>query len=574
MQQMNNQQNKDNPLKDALLSCKVMVKFVLVFGCLINLLMLSTPLYSMQVLDRVLSSQNKDTLLMLTLVIILALALLGLIQAARSFAMNKMGSWLEDRLSETVFSNSIRLALESKAMANSQQLRDLQTVKTFLTSPGLISIMDMPWAIIFIIVLFILHPAIGSLAVIAGAVLVVFGLIADRATKPMIEMNNENFIKSMRQVDQATRNADVIEVMGMKKNVIASWQGMNQEVQKTQNLVTKRQAVFMEITKFFRLVIQISVTALGAYLVMQGQITSGTIIASSSLVGRALAPFEAAITSWKGFITCRKSYERLTKSFARYSDESGRMSLPEPEGRIEVENMYFAPQGVPRHILKGVNFSLDQGDILAIIGPSASGKTTLAKLLVGIFNPSIGAVRIDGASLTDWKKEELGPHIGYLPQDVELFSGTIKENIARMNANPNPDDVVMAAQLTGVHDMILQLPLGYDTNIGLEGSMLSGGQKQRIGLARTFYGEPKFIVLDEPNASLDTQGEEALMTAISVAKEKGITTIIISHKTSILTVVDKILVMKDGMVASFGPKKEIMDKLKQAQQMGAGNLAA
>ena len=232
----------DNPLKEALLSCKVMVKFVLLFGCLINLLMLSTPLFSMQVLDRVLSSQNTDTLLMLTLVIILALSLLGLIQAARAFAMNKMGAWLEDKLSEVVFSNSIRLALESKAMANSQQLRDLQTVKTFLTSPGLISIMDMPWAIIFIIVLFILHTSIGFLVLISGVVLIIFGIIADRSTKPLIEMNNENFIKSMRQVDQSTRNAEVIEVMGMKNNIIASWQKMNQDVQKTQNLVTKRQA--------------------------------------------------------------------------------------------------------------------------------------------------------------------------------------------------------------------------------------------------------------------------------------------------------------------------------------------
>lgn len=521
----------------------------------------------MQVLDRVLSSQNTDTLMMLTLVIILALALLALIQAARSFAMNKMGAWFENKLSETVFSNSIRISLESKAMANSQQLRDLQTVKTFLTSPGIISIMDMPWAIIFIIVLFILHTAIGTLAIISGAVLIIFGIIADRSTKPLIEMNNDNYIKSMRQVDQSTRNAEVIEVMGMRKNIISSWQNINQEVQQTQNLVAKRQAVFTEITKFFRLVIQISVTALGAYLVIQGQITSGTIIASSSLVGRALAPFEQAIQSWKGFVNCRKSYMRLTKSFERYVDDSDKMSLPEPEGKIDVENVYFAPVGVPKHILKGVNLSLDKGDVLAIIGASASGKTTLAKLLVGIYNPSIGAIRIDGASIKDWKKEELGPHIGYLPQDIELFSGTIKENIARMNINPNPDDVVVAAQLSGVHDMVLQLPNGYDSNVGLDGSMLSGGQKQRIGLARAFYGNPKFIVLDEPNASLDTQGEEALMTAIAVAKEQGITTVIISHKTSILTAVDKVLVMKDGMVAAFGPKKEIMEKLNKEKHV-------
>ena len=571
MKHLLNTPEQQTPLKKALFSCRIMVKYALLFGCLVNLLMLSTPLFSMQVLDRVLGSQNTNTLLMLVLVIILALALLGLIQAARSFAMNKMANWLENRLSETVFSNSIRLSLESKAMANSQQLRDLQTVKTFLTSPGLISIMDMPWAIIFIIVLFILHTYLGALSVIASTVLVIFGLIADRATKPLIEINNENFIKSMRQVDQSTRNAEVIEVMGMKKNIIASWQNMNQDVQKTQNLVTKRQSIFMEVTKFFRLIIQISVTAVGALLVIRGEITSGTIIASSSLVGRALAPFEAAINSWKGFVTCRKSYERLAKSFTRYSNEGGKMSLPEPEGIIEVENVYFAPAGMQKHILKGIGFSLNKGEVLAIIGPSASGKTTLAKLLVGIANPNIGTVRIDGASLKDWKKEELGPHLGYLPQDVELFSGTVKENIARMEADPNSQDVVIAAQLAGVHDMVLQLSQGYDTNVGFDGSMLSGGQKQRIGLARAFYGSPKFIVLDEPNASLDTQGEDALMMAISVAKEKGITTIIISHKTSVLDIVDKVLVMKDGMLASFGPKKEVMEKLKKAQLItGAG----
>ena len=573
MQKSYNKKNKSNPLKEALISCNIMIKFVLLFGCLINLLMLSTPIFSMQVLDRVLSSQNTNTLLMLMLIIILALFLLGSIQAARSFAMNKMGSWLEHKLSETVFSNSIKLALESKSMANSQQLRDLQTVKTFLTSPGLISIMDMPWAIIFIIVLFVLHKAIGILALISGTILIVFGIISDKVTKPLIEMNNKNFIKSMKQADQATRNAEVIEVMGMRENIISSWQKINQAVQHTQNLVTKRQAIFIEITKFFRLMIQISVTALGAYLVIQGQITSGTIIASSSLVGRALAPFEAAMTSWKGFITCKDSYRRLEKSFTRYQNDDDKMSLPSPEGNIDVENLYYSPPGAFRHILKGVNLSLKKGEVLGIIGPSASGKTTLAKLLVGINDPSIGTVRIDNASLKDWKKDELGPHLGYLPQDIELFSGSVKENIARMCINPNYEEVVIAAQLAGVHDMILKLPQGYNSNIGHDGSMLSGGQKQRIGLARVFYGNPKFIVLDEPNASLDTQGEEALMTAIAVAKEKEITTVIISHKTSILSIVDKILVMRDGMVATFGPKKEVLSTLKEAQLVDRSSLS-
>jgi PrtD family type I secretion system ABC transporter len=568
-----NKNNKPNQtvIDDALFSCRIMVKFVLLFGCLVNLLMLSTPLFSMQVLDRVIGSQSLETLVMLLLVIVLALALLSLIQAARSFAMNKLGAWFENKLSEVVLSNSFKQSLESRSMANSQALRDLQTVKTFLTSPNLVAIMDMPWALIFIIVLFILHVKIGCLAIISVAVLVIFGIIADRATKPMIEMNNDNFIKSMRYVDQSTRNAEVIEAMGMRKNVIGSWQLLNKEVQQTQNLVTKRQAVFAEITKFFRLLIQISVTALGAYLVIQGQLSTGAIIASSSLVGRALAPFEAAINSWKVFINCRKSYERLKNALIRYSEDTKKMQLPAPEGKIDVENLYYAPMGMQKHILKGINFSLEPGDILAIIGPSASGKTTLAKLLVGAYAPNIGSVRVDGASLKDWRKDDLGDHLGYLPQEVGLFSGTIKENIARMNSNPNHGDVIVASQLAGVHDMVLQLPQGYDSNIGFDGAMLSGGQKQRVGLARAFYGEPKFIVLDEPNASLDAEGEEALMTAIAVAKEKKITTVIISHKNSILSCVDKILIVKDGMMASFGPKKETLEKMQKAQVMGVPN---
>lgn len=560
------------PLKKILLSCRIIIKYILLFGCLVNLLMLSTPLFSMQVLDRVLSSGNKNTLLMLTLIIIMALALLGFIQSARAFAMNRMGSWIENKLSETVYSNSIRRSLNSKTMANSQQLRDLQTIKTFITSPGLISIMDMPWAIIFICVLFILHTAIGFLTLIAGTVLIIFGVIADRSTKPLIEANNENFLKSMRQVEQSTKNAEVIEVMGMKKNIIASWQIINQEVQQVQNLVSKRQTIFMEIIKFFRLVIQISVTAVGAYLVIKGEITSGTIIASSSLVGRALAPFESAINSWKGLIICKKSYERLSQSFLMYKSFN-KMSLPSPEGNIVVENIYFTPLGTQKYILKGINFTLKKGDILSIIGASASGKTTLAKLLVGSLNPNIGTIRIDGANIKDWNKNELGPYIGYLPQDVELFAGTVRENIARMNTHSHFEDVIVAAQLAGIHEMILRLPQGYDTNIGFDGAILSGGQRQRIGLARTFYGTPKFIVLDEPNASLDTEGEEALMTAISVAKEKGITTIIISHKKSILSAVDKILVIKDGTIISFGSTQEVLAKAKDKESIKQLNLA-
>ncbi len=557
--------NEVTPLKESLLACRAMVRYVLIFGFILNLLMLATPIYSMQVLDRVLSSNNTDTLLMLTLVIMLALSLQGLLQAARSFATNRMGSWFEAKLASTVFTNAIKSSLESKANANSQQLRDLQTIKTYITSPGLVAIMDTPWAIIFIIVLFMLHTWIGYLAVIGGSILILVGIIADRSTKTLLDANNDNFIRSMKYVDQATRNAEVIEVMGLRKNLIASWQKLNDKVQNTQALSTDRQAIFSEITKFVRTIIQILVTGLGAYLVIKNEFSSGAIIASSSLVGRALAPFEVAINSWKGYVNCKKSYERLNASFVKGSGSDNAMELPDPEGKIDVENVFYAPPGVQKHLIKGVSFSLNPGDTLAIIGHSGSGKTTLAKIIVGIWQPNIGAVRVDGASLRDWNRDQLGGYIGYLPQDVELFGGTIKENIGRMDSEANADDIIVAAQLAGVHDLILQLPKAYDTEIGIDGSFLSGGQRQRIGLARAFFGHPKLIVLDEPNSSLDTAGEAALSAAIEVAKEQKVTTIIISHRNTVLGLVDKLLVMRDGMMVAFGPRDEVL------KQMSANN---
>ncbi len=567
MQQINPAllQRQDTPLKDGLLACKVMLKYILFFGCMINLLLLSTPIYSMQVLDRVLSSGNLDTLLMLTLVIVLALVLLGFLQGARAFAMNRMGNWFEKKLSETVFASSVNASLISKGNANSQQMRDLQTIKTYITSPGLVAMMDLPWAMIFIIILFILHKAMGFLTIIGGVILIMVGLIADRATKPLLDQNNDNFIKSMRYVEQSARNAEVVKVMGMINNVISSWQKLNKKVQTTQSLTVERQAVFTEVTKLVRTVIQISVTGIGAYLCItdHGNFTSGAIIASSSLVGRALSPFEVAINSLKGYINCKKAYDRLNGSFVVSTAENTNMSLPKPEGRMEVENLYYAPLGAQKHILKGITFNLNAGETLVVVGPSASGKTTLAKVLVGCYEPSIGSVRIDGASLKDWKPTELGKYIGYLPQDVELFSGSVKENIARMDNDTDPDSVVMAAQLAGIHDMILQLPKAYETEIGPDGSVLSGGQKQRLGLARAFYGTPKLLVLDEPNASLDAVGEQALASAIEFAKEEKITTILISHRPSILNLADKIMVMKDGMMVAFGAKNELIGQVQK-----------
>jgi len=442
-------------------------------------------------------------------------------------------------------------------------MRDLQTIKTYLTSPGLVAMMDLPWALIFLAVLFLLHSAMGFLTIVGGSLLIVVGLIADRATKPLVESNNDNFIKSMRYLEQSARNAEVVKVMGMQEKVIKSWQKLNHQVQNTQSLTVERQAVFAEITKLIRTVIQISVTGIGAYLFINHQFSSGAIIASSSLVGRALSPFEVAINSLKGYVNCKKAYERLNNSFIITGQDEDNMSLPEPDGKLEVENLFFSPSGVQKHILKGITFSLNPGETLVVVGASASGKTTLAKVVVGCYEPSIGSIRLDGASLKDWKNNQLGDYLGYLPQDVELFSGTVKENIARMDADADSDAVIMAAQLAGIHEMILKLPKAYDTEIGPDGSVLSGGQRQMVGLARAFYGNPKLLVLDEPNANLDASGEAALSAAVDFAKEEKITTILISHRPSILNLADKIMVMKDGMMVAFGSKAELLGQVQK-----------
>lgn len=520
--------------------------------------MLASPIYSMQVLDRVISSGNTDTLLMLTLVITFSLLLLSLLQIGRSFALTKMSDWIDKQLSSKTFASSVRISLQSKTNVGSQQLRDLQTLRTYLTSPGVLTMVDLPWAIIFIIVLFIIHPWMGFISLIGGAILVGMSILSDKITKPLYETINDESIKNMRQVEQSTRNAEVIEVMGLLPNIIKNWQSQNIKIQSMQSLVGKKQSLLSESSKFIRMLLQILVTGLGAYLVLQGKISTGAIIASSSLMGRALAPFENAIIFWKGFISARKAYDRLSSSHQSVEKEENKMTLPIPEGRINLENVYYSPPNLQQFIIKGVSFSLNPGEILAIIGPSAAGKTTLAKLIAGALEPTNGAVRIDNANLQDWNKYELGLSIGYLPQNVELFNGTIKENIARMSSDALAEEVLIAAQIAGVHEMILKLPKAYDTEIGFDGSILSGGQRQRIALARAFFGNPKILILDEPNSNLDNIGEAALASALNIAKAKRITTIVVSHKNSILNIADKILILQDGSVVQFGTKESMM----------------
>jgi PrtD family type I secretion system ABC transporter len=556
-------------LHKALQACRVVYVYALMFGVMINLLMLASPIYSMQVLDRVLSSFHKETLLMLTLVIVFALVCLSLLQLGRAFVMQRMGAWLDAQLSPILFSYTVRNAAEKRTAGGSQAMRDLNTLRGFLTSPSFVTMLDTPWSIIFLIVLFILHPWLGWLAVMGGVLLVGLTYMNEKATKPLLDRSNEHYLKSMQLTEQANRNAEVITVMGLLPAVMKQWLSANNMFFSLQRTANSRAAILGETTKCIRMILQIAVTGVGAYLVIKHELSSGAIIASSTLVSRALSPFEAAIGSWKNCVAARKAYINLETLFKQYADDGEKISLPEPSGLLQVENVFYAPAPNQKPIVKSVGFELNPGEVLAVIGASASGKTTLAKLLVGAVRPSIGNVRLDGADMYSWSSEDKGKYIGYVPQNIELFSGTIKANIARMDPDAPSDAIIAAAKLAGVHDMILRLPQGYETDIGLEGSMLSGGQRQRLALARAFYGSPRFVVLDEPNSNLDSQGEAALADAISAAKARKVTTIVISHRTSLMSIVDKILIMKEGMAAAFGPRDQILAQLNGLPTPGA-----
>lgn len=560
-----NQINFHNPLKTALQHCRKAFIITFIFAFAVNVLMLLTSVYSLQVLDRVISSRNLETLLMLSLIVMAAYIALTLLQITRSFVLIKISEWLDTLLTPILFSHSISLAVLRSSVGANQALRDLDTVKNFLTSAGINTLFDAPWAIVYLAVIFILHPYLGYLTLVGGILLLCFAILNAYATSNKLNEANEHYMKSMYQSDIATRNAEVIEAMGMLPAINNNWAKFNQQKLLAQSVASYRNGIISNISKFLRMLLQMLVTAIGAYLVLKDPpigFTTGGMIAASILVGRALAPIDTAIETWKQITGARKAYQRLNATLDRPSLRPEAMALPAPFGRLNVENVFFAPpsanQQAAKYTLRGVNFSLDAGDILAVIGPSAAGKSSLAKLIVGVWKPLSGTVRLDDADVYSWSREDFGKYVGYLPQDVELFNGTIKDNIARMQTDADPEKVVEAAQIAGAHEMILHLPNGYNTDIGTGGSSLSGGQRQRIGLARAFFGDPKLVILDEPNANLDEIGEQALMRSLSSARSKKITTIVISHRPSILANVDKILILQEGSIVAFGPRDEVL----------------
>ncbi len=560
-----------NILDAALQKCRGAFIYVALFSLAMNLLLLMLPIFTLQVLDRVISSGSMDTLIMLSIVAAGCFAGLGLFQAVRSLTLVRLGEWLDRELGPKLLDISLSAAVLRPGASGSQNLRDLTVVRGFLTGPAITAIFDAPWSIIFIFVVFMIHPAPGFLSLFGGIMLIGLAILNEASVRGALGEANEKMVQSMTEVELAARNAEAVEAMGMMPAFLRRWSEKNSEVMSLQATASNRSALISSVTKGLRMILQIAVVSVGAYLVLQNSLTVGGIIACSILTGRALAPFEAAIGTWGAVTSFRKSYHRLKQVIDSVPQRPESIELPKPQGIIQVDKLIYATPGSNKPIVKGVTFSMAAGDSLGVVGPSAAGKSTLVKLLVGVWRPSSGVVRLDGADVYKWDREDFGKHVGYLPQDVELFAGTVRDNIARMQTNVPDEAIIAAAKMAEVHDMILHLPNGYETEIGVGGASLSAGQRQRIALARAFFGDPRFLVLDEPNASLDETGEAALVRALANAKAKKITTIVVTHRPALLNHVSHIMVLRDGLIADFGPTKEMLTKFSERTKQALAN---
>jgi ATP-binding cassette subfamily C protein EexD len=535
------------------------------FSAAVNLLMLVPVIYMLQVYDRVVSSGSYSTLAMLTLLMVALTAALGGFEWVRSMiliaASNRIEKNLRRRVSDATFKRAL---LTGGSVSNSQPLSDLSSLRQFLTGNGLFAFFDAPWFPIYVFVMFMFHPMFGYAAIFAGIVMIALAYTTEKVTSKKLQDANgkSNWINN--QVNGTLKNSEVIAAMGMADDLRHRQETRFDEVLTLQTEASRSAGLLQSLSKTFRMVMQSLLLGLGALLALRQEISPGMMIAGSLLLGRALAPIDMLVGTWKGFTLARGQYDRLGQLLVQIPKDADTMSLPAPTGKLSAEQVMVVPPGSKNIVVRGVNMELNAGEALGIVGPSASGKSCLARALLGIWPTYSGKVRLDGADIFAWNRAELGPYVGYLPQDIELFDGSISENICRFG-DVDPDKVVEAAKTAGVHELILHLPQGYDTIIGGSGGILSGGQRQRIGLARAIYGSPKYLVLDEPNSNLDDQGERELVEAIRRIKAEGATVIIITHRTMVLQCVDKILVMRDGAASHFGPRDQVLAALAAPQ---------
>lgn len=564
----------ENSLHDALNACRGSFIAVGFFSLFVNALMLVPTFYMLQVYGRVLTSASLSTLAMLTLIMTVLVVTLGALEWVRSRIMVRVSTRLDVLLSRQVYKASFKRALESGGMdASAQSLNDLTGLRQFLTGNGVFAFFDAPWLPIYIAVMFLFHPWYGWVAVGSALVLLLLAVINEKLTGAALAQANKEHIAATLQTTKNLRNAEVIASMGMLETLMARWTQRQRSVLLLQSRASDAGAMISTLSRTVRILVQSLILGLGAYLAVDHQVGPAMVFAGSVLLGRALAPLDLIIGSWKGFIAARSQYSRLNAILNRQLAQPEAMPLPAPEGYVQVENLIVAAPGAKTPIIKNISFSVPAGCAVGVIGPSAAGKSTLARALLGVWAPQHGVVRLDGADIEAWNKHALGPHLGYLPQDIELFEGSIAENIARFG-EVDAEKVILAARTAGVHEMILLLPDGYDTVIGGDGVMLSGGQRQRVGLARALYGSPRLIVLDEPNSNLDEVGDRALAAAIAQLKQAGATLVVITHRTNIVSQLDRLMVLNGGVISLYGPREQVLAELHAQQQAAQKHAAA
>lgn len=559
----------DNALTRVLSAGKHPFAIAAVFSFFSNVLYLALPLYTFQVYGKVLISQSIPSLVVLTAIVLFVFAVSSAIDDYRARILINYGVMLDQRVSGRVFAALFDAQVRGDPSARAQALRDLDQFRQTLTGAAAAVFFDLPWMPVFIVALYLIDPAVGVLATVGALVLLGLALLQERMIRPVMKDASDGQLRSYAFTDAALRNGEVVRAMGMLPTLGGSWAAHRAVAIERGAKASEISNTFTDIIKATRMGIQVLIIAIGAYLIMKAKIPQGLLFANMILASRALAPIEKIVASWDPLNNMVRAHGRLMQILAKAEPQPPATALPRPKGRLTAEALNFAPMGSTKLLLMNINLTVEPGETLGVIGPSGAGKSTLARLLVGIWRPNNGIVRLDGADVFSWDRADFGRHVGYLPQDTELFAGTIRDNIARFRLDVSDEEVISAAQLAGVHELILRLPKGYETEVGEGGHTLSAGQRQRVGLARAMLGHPAFIVLDEPNASLDAEGEDALLRAIDAMKTNGATVVIISHKPSIFRAADKMLVLREGRVELFGPRDQVMSRLTKPTEVRA-----
>lgn len=522
----------------------------------VNLLLLIVPLFMMQVQDRVVVSRSYDTLTMLLVIAVGGLVLYGVIEFVRSLVFQTMASIFARQLNLPALQAAVSASLEQGSGQATQAIRDLNDIRYFIASSAVATPLEAAWSPIFLAVLFALHPVYGLVGIVSLVILLVLGVLSDVLTRRVLKEANAEGVASINEVGASLRHAETIEAMGMLPALATRWRTQQLAMIEHLDTGTRRGKFIAALTRSSRMTMQLAVYATGAVLIIRNEVTAGTLMAASILLGRLLAPFDSMIADWRQWVLAATAWNRVKELLQSSSSQRQTVPTPPTQGDLVVDRVVFAPSGSEQTVIKSVSFSLQPGEVLGVVGPSGAGKSTLARLMVGVLKPNVGGIYLDGHNVYLWERGSFGAMVGYLPQSVSLLNGTIAENIARLR-KPDPHAILEAARIAGVHELIGRLPLGYDTQVSDGDFKLSGGQRQRIGLARALYGMPRLIVLDEPNANLDAEGEQSLIRAINAAREAGAIVMLIAHRPSVMQVVDKILVLREGRVQQFGPRSAI-----------------